>query len=274
MSAWEYVEIFWGLPLFRQTIALFRYQLRGIVNRRIVVAIAAILLVAFIGSRFVAELAIINSEAIASAAMADFLRYSLLIMLIISICYQVSQDYELHQFERLLAMPVSRNQYVFAQLFVLLTLSLVLTFPVFLLMSVINEYQFALYWSVALFLEMILVGQFAILAILSLEKLPVAVIFTFSFYLLAKAAPLIDLVLNQSSVYYDEETGFQLSFFIFTLLQYVLPEQSAFAQNNVLLESEWSSKLLLKQLVSVLVYGVFIQFVILLDFYRKEFNRL
>lgn len=259
--------------MFRQTIALFRYQLRGIVNSRIVIAIAAILAVAFLGGRFVAELAIINSEAIALAAMADFLRYCLVIILIISICYQISQDYELHQFERLLAMPVTRNQYVLAQFFVLVALSLVLSFPVFILMSIINEFPLAMYWSSALFLEMILVGQFAILAILSLEKLPVAVIFTLAIYLLAKATPLIDLVLTQSSAYYDEETGFQIYFFVFTLLQYVLPDISAFAQNNVLLEAEWSGLLLAKQLASVLVYGAFIQFVILLDFYRKEFNR-
>jgi len=225
-------------------------------------------------NQFVVELAIINSDAIALAAMADFLRYSLIIILIISICYQISQDYELHQFERLLAMPVSRNQYVMAQFFVLLSLSLIFVLPVLLLMSIVGDPSLALYWSIALYLEMILVGQFAILAILSLEKLPVAVIFTLAIYLLAKATPLIDLVLTQSSVYYDEEASFQLYFIVFSLLQYVLPDVSAFAQNNVLLESEWTDLILIKQLISVLVYGAFIQFVILLDFYRKEFNQI
>ena len=171
--------------MFSQTIALFRYQLRGIVNYRIIVAIAAILVLALMGYQFVSELAIINSEAIALAVIADFLRYSLIIILIISLCYQISQDYELRQFEHLLAMPVTRNQYVLSQFFVLLTLSLIFTLPVFLLMSILNEFPLAVYWSTALFLEMILVGQFSILAILSLEKLPVAVIFTLAIYLLA-----------------------------------------------------------------------------------------
>ena len=260
--------------MIKQTITLFRYQLLGIINVRIVLSICAILAISFLGGRFIAELAIINSEAIALAAMADFLRYSLILILIISICYQISQDYELHQFERLLTMPITRLQYVLAQFLVLLTLALVFSLPVFVLMSVIDTMPLALYWSVALFLEMILVGQFAILAILSLEKLPVAVIFTLAIYLLAKATPIIDLVLTQSSVYYDEETGFQLSIFIFSLIQYVLPDSSAFAQNNVLLESSLTGALLIKQLLAVLVYGVFIQFVTLLDFYRKEFNRV
>ena len=233
--------------MISQTIALFRYQLRGIVNSRIVFTIAGIFVVAFMGTLFVRELAIINSESIALAAMADFLRYSLIIILIISICHQISQDYELHQFERLLAMPLTRSQYVLAQFFVLLALSLIYVLPVFLIMSVVGDFSNALYWSLALYLEMILVGQFAILAILSLEKLPVAVIFSLAIYLLAKATPLIDLVLTQSSVYYDEETSFQIYLFVFTLLQYVLPDLSAFAQNNALLESEWTGLLLVKQ---------------------------
>ncbi len=259
--------------MFSQTITLFRYQLRGIVNNRIIVAISLILIVAFIASRFVAELSIINSEGIALAAMADFLRYSLVLILIISLCHQVSQDYELHQFEHLLAMPVSRFQYVLAQLIVLVTLALVLGIAVFLMIWVINDIALAFYWSTALFLELVLVGQFAILAIMSLEKLPVAVIFTLAIYLLAKAAPLINLVLTQSSVFYEDETSFQVSNYIFSVIQYVLPDVSSFASNNVLLEQSWSPALLTNQLISVLVYGLFIQFVILMDFYRKEFNR-
>jgi len=258
--------------LIRQTIALFLYQLRGIVNSRIIIAVLAILAIAFVGGRFVAELAIINSEAIALAAMADFVRYSLITVLIISVCYQISQDYELHQFERLLAMPVTRLQYVLAQLLVLLTLALLLSVTVFLLLLAVSGLSSAFYWSNALFLEMILVGQFSMLAIISLEKLPVAVVFTLAIYLLAKAAPLIELVLSQSTVYYGQEAGFQFSSFIFSVIQYVLPDSQAFAQNNALLGGE--EGLLIQQLVAVIIYVAFIQFVILLDFYRKEFNRI
>ena len=209
--------------MIKQTIALFRYQLLGIINLRVVLLLCGLLLVAFLGGRFIAELAILNSEAIATAAMADFLRYSLVLLIMISICYQVSQDYELSQFDRLLAMPVTRWQYVVAQLLVLIVFALTLVLPVFVLMLMVSDMPLAMYWAMATLMEIILAGQFALLAIISLEKLPVAVIFSIAFYLLAKLTPLIDLILSQSSHYYDEEKSYQLAEWFFSAIQYVLP---------------------------------------------------
>jgi len=242
-------------------------------NARIVILLALIFMLALLGGQFVAELAIINSESIALASIADFLRYSLILLLIISIAQQVSQDYELNQFERLLAMPITRTQYVLAQFLVLVFVCALIMLPVFVLMAVMGNIPSALYWSMALFLEMLLVGQLTLLAIISLEKLPVAVVFTLAIYLLAKSAPIIDLILSQSAGFYEEERGFQFAAAIFSLIRYVLPDLSAFAQNNVLFEGARAGAAFGQQLISVIIYSLFIQFVTLLDFYRKEFNR-
>ncbi len=258
--------------MIKQTIALFRYQLLGLFNTKLGLLLGALFLVAFLGNRFIFELAIINSETIALAAMADFLRYSLILMLIIGLSYQVSQDYVLSQFDRLLAMPIVRMQYVVAQFLLVAFFSFALTLPMFILISLMGNPALALYWALAVFLEMILVGQLTILAILSLEKLPVAVFFSLAIYLLAKSAPLINLILSQSSHFYEVEAAFHFSNLIFSIIRYVLPVASSFAQNNVIFEASWSGFMLLKQLLSVLIYGVFIQLVILFDFYRKEFN--
>ena len=75
------------------------------------------------------------------------LSQSLMLMLVISLCHQISQDYELSQFERLLAMPISRGQYVLAQFLVLLALSLVFVTPMFLLMLALSE---PLPWGVSM----------------------------------------------------------------------------------------------------------------------------
>ena len=255
-----------------QTIALFRYQLLGIINVRVTILLCLVFTVAFIGSQFVAELAILNSDAIALASMADFLRYSLVVFLVISLSFQVSQDYESGQFERLLAMPLTRVQYVMAQFIVLLVLAFVLILPLFILVMLLSDFSMALYWAAATFLELILVGQFALLAIISLEKLPLSVIFTIAIYLLSKSAYLIQMVLSSSTPFYDEESGFQFILFIFTTISYVLPDASYFAQNNIFFDSVNYAELLASQFVSVVLYSAFIQSVLLVDFYRKEFN--
>lgn len=259
--------------MIRQTIALFRYQLLGLINSKILLFLVVIYAVAFLGSRFVFELAIINSESIASAAMADFLRYSLVLLLIISVCHQISQDYELNQFDQLLATPIHRFQYVLAQLLVLGVFALFLSLPIFFLFVFLQDVLASMYWMLAVYLELILVGHFAILAAISLEKLPAAVIFTFGIYLLAKAAPLIVIIFAQSSSYYEEEAGFEVAGLLFSMIHYLMPDVSAFAQNDLLFNQHNFLTALLSQLFSVMVYGMFIVCVILLDFYRKEFNQ-
>ena len=259
--------------MFNQTIALFRYQLLGILNRKLLVVLVAIVIAAFLFSRFVAELAIIHSQSIALASMAELLRYSFLLTLVISICHQISQDYELGQFERLLAMPISRSQYVVAQFLVLLALALVYVTPMFLVMLALSDFGIAVYWSLAVLLELLLVGQIAVLAIISLEKLPVAVVFTIAMYLLARTVPYVDLIFTRSTEYYQDETGFQFAESLFLWLQYLFPGVNAFAQNNAIFEAGDLGDLLGKQFVTVVIYGLFIQFIILIDFYRKEYNR-
>lgn len=259
--------------MIKQTIALFRYQLLGVVNIKVLLLMLCIYVSAFLAGQFVAQLAIISSDVIALGVMAEFLRYSLAFLLVINFSYQVSQDYELNQFDRLLAMPVHRASYLLAQNLVLVFFVFVLVLPVYVMMVFISETSLAWYWAISVFLELLLIGQFALLAILSLEKLPVAVILTFAVYLLARSAPLLDMMFLQSVEYYEDESGFQLGYFVFSAIRYLLPDAAAFAQNNVIFNSPESSGLIAAQLLTVIIYGVFIQLVTLIDFYRKEFNQ-
>jgi len=260
--------------MLRQTIALFRYQLLGIINIRVGMILLIILLAGVLSNRFIAELAILNSNNIALAGLADFMRYGMMLVMVVTVCHQITQDYDLLLFERLLAMPINRMQYVLAQLMVVVVFAVVLTLPVLILMLTMGAADKAIYWSAALILELILVGQFATLASLSLEKLPAAVLFSLTIILLAKAAPLIELILLQSSAAYQGEVTFQWADTIFSGVQYILPGLNAFAQNNLLFGMEGTlGSALLSQIKTVLGYIVFIEFIILLDFYRKEFSR-
>lgn len=258
--------------MFNQTITLFRYQLLGILNGRNLFLLLVIFSVAFLASQFVSQLAILHSKPVALATLADLLRYSLVLLIIIVLSHQVSQDYELSQFERLLAMPLSRLQYVLAQFIVLLVLVLLVTLPVFVIFWLLSDLSTATYWATSVALELLLAGQFTLLAIISLEKLPLAVIFSVSLYLLSKSASLIDLVLSRSEPFYGDESSFQFVHWLFSAIQYLLPESWYFASNNVFFESLDRVQLLTTQFVAVAIYSAFLQSIILIDFYRKEFN--
>ena len=256
--------------MFSQTIALFRYQLLSLINTKNLIVLCSIYLISFLLSRFSAELAIINSDIIGLGVLAEFLRYSLVVFLIISVCHQISQDYELGQFNRLLAMPIERWQYVLAEFFMVLVFAFMMSFAVFLLLLFTTDIPVAAYWSTAVFLELILVGLFSILATLSLEKLPIALIFSFVVYLFSKLVPLINYIFNKSSMYYQDEAGFQLGSMMMSGIQFVLPDMSVFARNNALFEPADFFQLLIAQAVSLGAYGFFVFLAILVDFYRKE----
>jgi len=256
-----------------QTIALFRFQLIGIVSRRLMISLLVLLLIAFLGGRFLAGLALVNGEAVALAAQADFLRHCLVLLLVVSLTAQVARDYDSGQLERMLAMPLARWQYLLSLFSVMVLLALLLA-VVALLPLLPFEPGKAWYWGAAVFLELLLAGQMALLAILSLERLPQAIPLALGLYLLARLGPVIDLALKHSANYYQEETGFRFGQQLFTLIRYLLPGDQAFASNNLLFGDGAALLAALgQQSLQVLIYLLFLLAVMMADFYRKELGR-
>jgi hypothetical protein len=255
-----------------QTISLFRFLLLGILNLRLVVLVSILLLVSVLLSSFIAELAIINSDQIATAVLADFLRYCLVFLALLLVTTNVAEDFEFKQFERLLTMPVARWQYIAAQFLVVASIAAMLVLPVFVILSLLSTLELALYWSVALWLEILLVGLLGLLAILSLEKIPQAVFFSLAVYMLSKLSGLISQMLAESVDLSDGGFANRISELIFSGILHVIPRIEAFAQNNVFFEPSSLSEILLNQLGTVSLYSAFLLAVCLIDFYRKEFN--
>jgi hypothetical protein len=184
----------------------------------------------------------------------------------------VSEDFEFKQFERLLTMPLSRWQYIVAQVLVISNLCLLLVLPVFLVVSIFGNWSVGLYWASALWLEFFLLGLLGLLAILSLEKIPLAVCFSLAVYLLAKLSGLITQMLDESVRLSDGSLASRFGDFIFGAILYLLPGLKTFAENDVFFEKIDMLQAIAVQFSSTLVYALFLVAVCLVDFYRKEFN--
>ena len=255
-----------------QTISLFRYLMLGIMSRRLFVLIAVLVLVAVLAGSFVGELAMINSDAIVSAFVADFLRYSLGLLMLLMIASSVAEDFESRQFERLLTMPLARWQYVAAQTLVIACLIVLLVLPAAILVALYSGPGLGLYWAASLWLELFLFGVLGLLAILSLERIPQAVLFSLAVYGLAKLSDLIILMLDESVRLSDGSLTSRVVEFIFGAMLYLFPGTNTFARNDVFFENSDLLVILGSQLFSVSIYALFLLCVCLVDFYRKEFN--
>ena len=244
----------------------------GILSRKLAVLVAILILVAVIAGSFLAELSIINGASIVAAFVADFLRYSLALLLLLVIASSVAEDYEFRQFERLLTMPLARWQYVAAESMVIAFLSLVLATVVLVVVTFYSDFATGLFWAVSLWMEFLLVGLLGFLAILSLEKVPLAVFFAIAVYLLAKLSGLISVIVAESVRLSDGSVTSRTVEMIFSSLLYIFPDTDSFAQNDVFFHSIDVSTALMNQGSSVLIYGSFLIAVCLIEFYRKEFN--
>jgi ABC-type Na+ efflux pump permease subunit len=221
---------------------------------------------------FFSELAIINGKAIVVALVADFLRYSLGLFALLVITTGVAEDYEFKQFERLLTMPLSRWQYIVAQVLVIASLCLLLVLPVLLVISFYGDWQVGLYWASALWLEIFLLGLLGMLAILSLEKIPLAVCFSLAVYLLAKLSGLISQMLAESIQLSDGSLTSRFVDYIFGAILYLVPDLETFADNDVFFGNVDLIEKISVQFSSTVIYALFLIAVCLVDFYRKEFN--
>jgi len=255
-----------------QTISLFRFLLLGVLNLRLFALVLVLVIVAGLLSSFITELAIINSHAIAAALLADLLRYALVFLALLVIITSVAQDFEFKQFERLLTMPVSRWQYIVAQLMAIMTIATVLALPVLPVVGLVSSLDIALYWTLALWLEILLVGMLGLAAILALEKIPLAVFFSLAVYLLAKLSGLISQMLIESVKLSDGAAANQFANMVFNGILHLIPRIEAFAQNDVFFESQELAVMLQGQLGTVTLYTLFLLAISFIDFYRKEFN--
>ena len=255
-----------------QTIALFRYLMHGIISRKLFALLAIVLLVAVLCGSFIQELAIINGGAIVGAFIADLLRYSMALLALLMVTSAVAEDYESRQFERLLTMPLARWQYIAAQFMVIACLCLLLVLPVLLVVSWYSGPAIGFYWAAALWQELMLISLLGLLAILSLEKIPLAVFFSLAIYLLAKLSGLISQMLAESVRLSDGSASSRAVEFIFGAILYVIPDGGSFAQNDVFFGALELFAMLGNQLFSVTLYLLFLLAVCLIDFYRKEFS--
>lgn len=258
--------------MYSQTIALFHYLLLGVANRRLIVLISILYIGGLLLSSFIIELAIINSQAIAAAFLADFLRYSLVLLILLLVTSNVADDFEYQQFERLLTMPVSRWQYIVAEFLVTAVTALILVLPSLFVFTFYASFDIAAYWTMAVWLELLLVGLIGLLAILSLEKVPLAVFLSLAVYLLSKLSVLIKQMIAESVYLSDGSMANRFAEAVFSGILYLLPSLESFAQSDVYFDTLATTSLLVTQFQQVSVYAVFILAACLVDFYRKEFN--
>lgn len=257
--------------MISQTITLIRFFLLNYSQRKNITLLLIILLIGFMSALFVNELSLINSAEAQFAFQIDFYRYGLILLSSLILIVAVADDFASGQFENLLSMPLSRWQYIAAQIAAVAVINLLMLFMASVVLLIQADFQLVLLWLISMWIELMLCSLLALLAILSLEKVPSAMLLLLSLYVLSRASPIILEIIEQSVYYSDGDILNQMILMLFQGLSFILPNPIVFVQNDVFFTLKTEAINLASQAFWLLIYSGFIIVVALFDFYRKEF---
>lgn len=228
------------------------------------------ILIGFVSAQFISELSLINSKEAQFSFQIEFYRYSFIVFSSLIVITAIADDFATAQFESLLSMPLSRWQYLLAQIGAIAVINVFMVMVAGLMLLLQVDLILAINWCASMWMELMLCSFIALLAILSLEKVPTAMMLFISLYILSRASPIILEVIQQSVYYSDGDTINTIVLYIFQLITYILPASDVFVQNDVFFNLSQNVNLL-NQALWVLIYALFINAIILFDLYRKEF---
>ncbi len=260
--------------MMSQTITLIRFFLTAYSSRKNIFMLFILLMLGALSGQFIYVLSLSNAQAAQLALQIEFYRYTLALLSVLMLIVSVAEDYDSKQFEQLLSMPLHRWQYLVAQMgsIALINGVICLLSTLGLLLFVTTDITFLSYWFSGFWLELMLVSFIALLAVISLEKIPTAFFLTLSLYVLARLSDAIEQIISMSVEYSEASTVNVLMSHLFSVIQLVLPGSGAFLNNNLFFtQSTQVMNLLLEQASSVSMYGLFLMAIILFDFYRKDF---
>lgn len=254
-----------------QTITLIQFLLLNYSQRKNVTPLLLIILFGFLAAEFVAELSLINSQEAQFAFQIEFYRYALILLSALILLVAIADDFASKQFESLLSMPLARWQYIVAQIGAIAVVNIAIVVLASIVLLLQADFNLVLIWCYSIWLELMLCSMMALLAILSLEKIPNAMMLLLSLYLLSRSSRVIIEIIEQSVYYSSGDTLNKIILSIFQLISFVLPNTHAFLQNNLFYTLNTAAFQLAQQSAWVALYSLFLLAIIVFDFYRKEF---
>lgn len=251
-------------PFF--TIAYFTMLEAGRAIRVTVPVVILILAASFL----VRELAIIEAARFQSVFLGAVMRLALIFILSLFVIVSVVREFNDKGVEVILALDVSRSDYVLgkflgyaATAFVLSALSCFV-----MLWSVEPAPLFA--WAGFLFLELIMLVAFSLFAATAFSSVVPAASAVLGFYLLARSITAIQLISDGSLALQNQALKSAVSGFI-KFIALFIPRLSDFTQTAWLVNGGPSSAVALSLITQGVLFLVVISAAAVFDFHRKDF---
>jgi ABC-type multidrug transport system permease subunit len=256
--------------MFAQVLTISRFTIIESLRNRLLLLSFLVIGISFALVEFIGDLAITEHRVTQVAILAAFLRISAVVMVTLFVVSSTVRELQDKTLEMILAMPIHRGNYYLGKLigYVLIALLVSIIFVVLLLLYADAEQVFI--WMISLFLELILVVALSLVMLITFNQVPSALTAVFIIYGASRIVTSIFLMAKFPIV---AHTSMAQKFMdsVIELMTWLLPDLHRFTQTEWLTynTAEWG--VLLPLFGQTMVYLIFLSFIALFDFYRKNF---
>jgi ABC-type transport system involved in multi-copper enzyme maturation permease subunit len=219
---------------------------------------------------FIGDLAIAEHRVTQVAILAAFLRMSAVVIITLFVVSSTVRELQDKTLEMILAMPIRRGSYYLGKLIGYFYIAALVSVIFAVLLLLYADPEQVVIWTISLFFELVLVVALSLVMLFTFNQVPSALTAVFIIY---GASRIVTSIFLMSKFPIIAHTSAAQKFMdgIIEMLTWLLPDLHRYTQTEWLTynTAEWSA--LLPLLGQTIIYLVFLSFIALFDFYRKNF---
>ncbi len=256
--------------MLSQILTISKFTIIESLRNRLLVMSLLVIGISFGLVEFIGELAITEHRVTQVSILAAFLRMSAVVIITLFVVSSTLRELNDKTLEMILAMPIHRASYYLGKLIGYLQIAALVSIIFAALLFLYADAEQVIIWAISLFFELILVVALSLVMLFTFNQVPSALTGVFIIY---GASRIVTSILLMSKYPIVNSTSISQQFMeSFTeLLTWLLPDLHRFTQTEWLAynTAEWS--VLLPLFGQTVIYLIFLSFIALFDFYRKNF---
>ena len=253
-----------------QILTIARYTIIESLRNRLLLLTFLVIGISFALVEFIGDLAITEHRVTQVAILAAFLRISAVVMVTLFVVSSTVRELQDKTLEMILAMPIRRGNYYLGKLIGYFYIALLVSIIFSVLLLLYADAEQVCIWMISLFLELTLVVALSLVMLFTFNQVPSALTAVFIIY---GASRIVTSIFLMAKFPIIAHTSMAQKFMdsVIELMTWLLPDLHRFTQTEWLTynTAEWA--VLLPLFGQTLVYLIFLSFIALFDFYRKNF---
>lgn len=246
-----------------------KYSIWEAIRDRFLLFIFSGVLIFFLISLFVGELAITEGNQIQVAILAFSLRLFCVFTIGLFVITSMVREFNDKGFELILSHPVQRSTYYFGKFTGFAVVALFISLICVFCLSVYAPITLSFMWSTSLFFELLIIIALSLLSLFSFNSITISFSVVIAFYFLARSIQVIQLI-GSSPILESSAFSHKLMNYLLDIIAYVIPDLHKFTQTEWVVYFADAKPDILFVLIQTIIYVVLLSSVALFDLYRKE----